>query len=90
MSETAQLIRWVRASDGGSFGFVSTHGPAAFKVIPPDAREAEEDWLLSVYLAPTSIFRYGKTEDEAKHMAETWLREFVTALGAVFPGEATQ
>lgn len=83
---TPSLIRWepAPATEGGSYGFVATFGPAAFKVLAPDRSEGERHWLLHVCIAPAAIFRYGETEADAKQQAGTWLREFVSSLGALF------
>jgi len=79
---STELIRWTDASDRGFFGFAGRYGPAAFKVIPPGP--GEDFWMLSNYMCPLGTSRFGATAAEMKQQAETWLREFVSSLGAVF------
>jgi hypothetical protein len=82
---TTDLIRWTDASDGGFFGFAGNYAPAAFKVIPPAA--GEEFWTLHNYICPLGVSGFGETEADAKQQAETWLREFVSSLGALFAAD---
>jgi hypothetical protein len=79
---TTDLIRWTGASGGGFFGFAGNYAPAAFKVIPPAA--GEEFWTLHNYICPLGVSGFGETEADAKQQAGTWLREFITSLGALF------
>jgi hypothetical protein len=82
---TTDLIRWTDASGGGFFGFAGNYAPAAFKVIPPAA--GEDFWTLHNYICPLGVSGFGETEADAKQQAGTWLREFVTSLGALFAAD---
>jgi hypothetical protein len=84
---TTDVIRWTDAGELGRFGLAGTHEPVAFRVSPPDRSEGEERWMVLVFLGGSATHRWGETEAEAKQQAETWLREFITSLGALFAAD---
>lgn len=96
MTETAARIRWERI-DGtvtSWFGYVGSHRAPVFQILhpvasKPDARTQFHKWALAATFAQDEV-RYPETAEGAqaalKAEAEDWLAEFVSSLGAVFPG----
>jgi hypothetical protein len=74
---TTELIHW-RDAPSGSHG---TFGPFSFIVSPAYSGGG---WMLVPYLPGMEDRRARGSLGEVKGIAESWLREFVTSLGALF------
>ena len=84
MTETTARLRWEPGEDGILFGYSGTLKRQAFVICPPGS--PGEFWMISTPF-PAGQPRYVGSEEEARKAAERWLAEFVSSLGAVFPGE---
>jgi hypothetical protein len=82
---STELIRWSESSYGSLLGHVGTHEEWLFQIW---RHEHGHEWVLGAQI-PGWDRQDGRPEpDDLKPVAETWLREFVTSLGAVFPDAA--
>lgn len=88
-------IRWERNDDGSHVtpaweGYVGTIGEALFFIFEPDDRDPW--WILTSQLpglpgaGQAERRSHGDDTDKLRAEAERWLEEFVTSLGAIFPG----
>lgn len=86
---STELIRWLPdTEDGGFYGCAGKRAEPVFRLYPPNVDADCGEWLLSSRLTGISCYgRNGEGEQEMKARAEEMLREFVTSLGAVFPGD---
>jgi hypothetical protein len=75
---STELIRWNDTRNGST----GTFGPFTFIVSP---LYTGEGYLLVPYIPGMEDRRARGDLDEVKAVAESWVREFVTSLGAVFP-----
>jgi len=80
-------IRW---EDGGSemialCGHVGGLSATVFRILRPWS--TFEHWAVSCTLAGSGPVRRGNGPEELKAQAERWLEEFVSSLGASFPGD---
>lgn len=87
LSMKAELIRWTDNGYGGFLGYVGTVKPWLYQIWKP--HEDGDDWEL---LSAGGALGCGKVghgkPDELKERAGELLREFASALGAVFPEPA--
>ena len=82
---TGTRIRWTDEGGGDQIGMVGSLPRGLFTIWAP--RSDDEAWGITTGL-PGSIrdeCRYGADADEARSVAESWLSEFVSSLGAIFP-----
>lgn len=85
---TGTRIRW-EDPPGDSFataaGYVGQIETDLFRIFPPDTLDPE--WALNSSLPGYIGSKRGSADgpDELKALAEVWLEEFVSSLGAVFP-----
>jgi hypothetical protein len=91
MTETTTRIRWEPTKYGGWTGHVGTLEGHAFQVWETPADTGVGPWRLESSL-PGNFWRKldGTDPGELKGVAEAWLAEFVTSLGAVFPDTIRQ
>ena len=87
---TTTRIRWADTHRGiprieGAVGSLDAY---LFAIYPPgDGPGRDAQWLLCCRLPGSdALSAHADDPDELKAEAERWLEEFVSALGAVFPG----
>lgn len=80
---SANLIRWERANDVAELGFAGSHEPWLFQIWT--GGEQRRWQLITATTLGVDERPESADPDELKQQAETWLREFASSLGAVFP-----
>ena len=88
---TEPRIRWQDdvLGSGEADGFTGTLDPPAFAIWKPP--QAGGEWVLTSNLPGQEHDRgFDVTPGKLKAVAERWLAEFVSSLGAVFPEDAAR
>lgn len=84
MSGATARIRWHDEPSGQATGHVGTLDPAVFRIWEPE--EDGGEWMLTAAALPGEAGkrRYADSPEKLKAVAERWLAEFVSSLGASF------
>jgi hypothetical protein len=93
MTETTARIRWESNGYGGLEGYAGTLNALLFDLWQSPGGHVDilvGEWILTGHLpmSPASEQPHGPDLDDIKAKAEKWLEEFVSSLGAIFPGAA--
>lgn len=86
MTESTARIRWEDPDSPGDHPFKGSIGPLddMFRIHPPE--EPGDEWLLTTCLPGMAEKEGYSYPDDLKIEAERWLEEFISSLGAIFPG----